>query len=182
VDGLLSDVLHGRARFDRLKTFAAVVEQSVHKVASRDDVKHWLLGLIRARLEGRAHVLRSRMPIKPSGEIPLVQVPTDLDTARFAARIADASTDTEQPPPLPTMRTPQPFPGEEEAFGGPPSSIRAAQSLESEPTRRPSSIPPSSIRSTQVTPPVPADPNRRAPLESALAEFVERGGGNGRKS
>jgi hypothetical protein len=179
LDGLISDVLHGRARFGQLKTFVSVVEQCAQRIASRQAVEDWLLGLIRARLASRTHVLRSRIPTKPSGEIPLVQVPTDLDTARFAASVGQLPVETDPPLPLPTIRTPQPFASGEEPLDGPPSSVRSAADAGASPPRRarePSSVPPSSVRATLVTPPIPADVTRRAPLESALAEFAERAG------
>jgi hypothetical protein len=173
LDALLSDVIHQRARFEQLSTLATVVEQSVPSVASTEGVRDWLLGLIRARLEGRAHVLRSRYPAKPSGEIPLVRLPAGLDAVRFGVA-AGPGSDTERPMPLPTIPIPQPFPGRGEEEGGPGAPLPA----ESGAPDGISSVPPSSIRSSSGSP----DVTRRAPLESALAEYAERASTPGQRS
>lgn len=166
LDALLSDVLHGRARFEQVTTLASVIEQSADGVAARAAVRDWMLGLIKARLEGRAQVLRSRSPAKPSGEIPLVRVPVNLDAVRLEVTALHAGGDTERPAPLPTIPTPQPSASEaEEPI--PPSTEQVSESGVPDGI---SAVPPSSVRSSSGSP----HPARRAPLENALAEYAER--------
>jgi hypothetical protein len=168
LDALLSDVLHERAHFGRASTLGKVIADSAGGVASRDDVRNWLLGFIRARLEGRSRLLRSPAPIKPSGEIPLVRVPVDLDAVRFGV----AAGDTERPLSMPTIPTPQPLPRTSDEPGA------TGRADESGVPNGISSAPPSSVRSSANAP----DVTRRAPLESALAEYAERASRPGQRS
>lgn len=203
LERLLSDVLSGRARFEQLSTFTTVLSNA-STVATHDEVRSWLLSLIGNRLQGRANVLRSKIPSKPSGEIPLVRFPADLNAVRLATAANEAAVSargagafaegslegdvlfpreaTERPAPLPTLRTPQPFPPEQDA-DGPASPVRSsAESGEhssANAERELSSIPASSVRDAAGKPPetdstVGQSKPARAPLESALAEYAER--------
>jgi hypothetical protein len=173
LDALLSGILNGRAHFESAATLAAVIERDARSVATREGVRNWLLSLIKTRLVGRANVLRSHIPAQPSGEIPLVQVPTDLDAVRFGVAMRQPSEEEDTVPSMPfeTIPTPRPF-----AHEGEDTLETSALSLE-EAGVKISSVPPSSVRSSSGSP----DVTRRAPLEDALAEYAERASSPGRR-
>lgn len=164
-----------------LQSFIADVQASGSEIATTELVRQWLLSHIRSRLKTRAHLLQSRQPEKPSAEIPLVEVPTDLVSLRLATEAKAAAT-TKPPAAAP------PSLDQENADSWAPEP--AAYPIESErilaqdpdayvsPSDAPTSRPLSSVRHSQSEAERPSiDPAAkagRAPLESALAEYAER--------